>query len=132
MTQFETFTFSPGNLQEEMNKTKELLVETLCAEGYLTARQGLEICKKWTIIVSKPSWLGILWSKLTGHKDPDEYIRMVVKACKHKNLEEVANGDSKDSTRETSTSSTNTEAGTSESDGSDSDDLPGQDSKAAG
>ena len=88
MSSFYTYTMAESDLTRLSNQVKELLVQSMVSNEYLTEEQGAEITGFYAVVVSQKGWLGDTWDKIRGIKDKGMRINVMKCGYTNENKEE--------------------------------------------
>lgn len=84
--QFTTYSMTENNITEIINRARELFVESMVGEGYLTQEQGRELVSNYVIVVRRKGWWGKLFDKIKGIKEDVGMYMEVVKVTKRTSI----------------------------------------------
>lgn len=84
--QFTTYTMNENSITEIANQARELFIESLVGEGYLTQEQGRELASNYVITVRRKGWWGRLYDKIKGTTSDDGIYIEVVKVTKRASI----------------------------------------------
>ena len=89
------YTFTESDLTEICNQAKEILVESMAVNGFITDDQCDEINQTYAIVVKRKGWFGKMWDKLHGADENSVQIAVVKCAIATKIPHEEENLDEK-------------------------------------
>ncbi len=69
----EMYSLTPENMAQHANQVKNLLLEALCDEGYISNDRAAVLSKTWMVSVFKPSWIS-RFLKIGKSKEEYQYI----------------------------------------------------------
>ena len=75
---YEYFSMSAEQLTEELNRAREFVTKQMLADKEITQEQFDKLIRKYTIVVTRASILGKLWSKIKGEKEQYSIIILTV------------------------------------------------------
>lgn len=68
------------DLTRNANTYKEVFIEAMVENDYITDEQAVELSENFAIIVRHKGWLGRQWDKACGKNSPDTIIDVVKKS----------------------------------------------------
>lgn len=74
---FYTYTLTENDLTKLCNQVKELFVESLVVNKFLTNEQSIKIKENYAVIIKKKNWFGVMWDKVRGAEEDGMQIAIV-------------------------------------------------------
>lgn len=78
---------------QNANAVKQLVLESLVAEGYLTKEKANYFSTNYAVILSNRDWFRRIYDKLFKHRKPDEVYYDMVKIVLAANIDDVENNE---------------------------------------